>query len=77
MAATPEQIDVRVQWAGAATRSVVQEADAVVKRHQAGLLPATYALKKLGYPDDEIDAIRTTRRAEALDTAGISLVRPA
>lgn len=46
--------DVRVHWADAATRSVAQEADAVVKLYQAGLLPAPYALAKLGYSDDEI-----------------------
>ena len=32
--------DIRVHWADAATRSVAQEADAVVKLFQAGLLPA-------------------------------------
>jgi hypothetical protein len=52
---------------------VAQEADAVVKLHQAGLLPISYALKKLGYTDDEIDEIRIARRAESLDTAGINL----
>lgn len=50
--------DIRVQWADAATRSVAQEADAVVKLYQAGLLPASYALGKLGYSDDEIAKIR-------------------
>ena len=69
--------DIRVHWADAATRSVAQEADAVVKLHQAGLLPSSYALAKLGYSDDEITKIRTARRAESLDTAGINLVRPA
>ncbi|KKE99472.1 phage portal protein [Mycolicibacterium obuense] len=49
--------DIRVQWADAATRSVAQEADAVVKLFQAGLLPASYALSKLGYSDDEIAKI--------------------
>ena len=49
---------IRVQWADAATRSVAQEADAVVKLHQAGLLPASYALTKLGYSADEIAEIR-------------------
>lgn len=74
----PNRIDdIRVHWADAATRSVAQEADAVVKLHQAGLLPASYALAKLGYSEDEITEIRTARRAEALDTAGINLVRPA
>ena len=50
--------DVRVHWADAATRSVAQEADAVVKLYTAGLLPASYALTKLGYSDDEIAKIR-------------------
>lgn len=67
--------DVRVQWADAATRSVAQEADAVVKLYQAGLLPASYALAKLGYSDDDIGLIRVARRAEALDGAGLDLVR--
>jgi hypothetical protein len=71
----PSTVDVRVQWADAATRSVAQEADAVVKLFQAGLLPATYALKKLGYSDDDVAAIRVARRAEALDGAGINLAK--
>ena len=51
----PALVDpVRVHWADAATRSVAQEADAVVKLYQAGLLPAAYALAKLGYSEDEI-----------------------
>ena len=49
--------DIRVQWADAATRSVAQEADATVKLFQAGLLPQSYALAKLGYSDDEIRTI--------------------
>lgn len=71
--------DIRVHWADAATRSVAQEADAVVKLHQAGLLPASYALGRLGYTDDEIAEIRTARRTEALDGAGVDLLarRPA
>lgn len=52
--------DIRVHWADAATRSVAQEADAVVKLYQAGLLPQAYALAKLGYPDDEISKILTS-----------------
>lgn len=49
--------DIRVQWSDAATRSVAQEADAVVKLYQAGLLPQAFALGKLGYSDDEIAEI--------------------
>ena len=45
----PRGVDVRVKWADAATRSVAQEADAVVKLYGAGLLPASVALARLGY----------------------------
>ncbi|MBE6477841.1 MAG: phage portal protein [Propionibacteriaceae bacterium] len=71
--ADPATVDVHVNWADPATRSVAQEADAVVKLYTAGLLPSTYALAKLGYSDDEITAIRAARRTEALDTAGTDL----
>ncbi len=67
--------DIRVHWADAATRSVAQEADAVVKLYQAGLLPASYALAKLGYSDDEVTKIRTARRAEALDAQAVDLTK--
>lgn len=60
-----EDIDVKVRWADAATRSIAQEADAVVKLHEAGLLPADYALARLGYDQPEIDKIRVARAAEA------------
>lgn len=69
----PASVDVRVTWADAATRSVAQEADAIVKFHGAGLLPASAALARLGYTDDDIDKIRNARRAEALDSAGLNL----
>ncbi|OBC08989.1 hypothetical protein A5784_06325 [Mycobacterium sp. 852013-50091_SCH5140682] len=64
---------VRVQWADAATRSVAQESDAVVKLVQAGILPVSYALAKLGYSDDEIQAIRVSRRADTLDGIGLGV----
>lgn len=63
----PQATRARIQWADPSTRSVAQEADAVTKLFQAGLLPADYALARLGYSTDEVDAIRTARRAEALD----------
>lgn len=47
----------------------------MVKLFQSGLLPASVALARLGYSDDEIAAIRTARRAEALDGAGLTLLR--
>lgn len=65
----PLTIDVRVTWADPGTRSVAQEADAVVKLHAAGLLPAEYALARLGYSEDEIVTMRTARRREAIEQA--------
>lgn len=56
--------DIRVQWADASTRSVAQEADATVKLFQTGLLPASYALQKLGYSDSEIAAINAARQQD-------------
>lgn len=63
----PSSVDVAVKWADPGTRSIAQEMDAVVKGFQSGLLPATYALAKLGYDDHEIAAIRTARRTEAIE----------
>jgi hypothetical protein len=61
----PDQVDAHVQWADAATRSVAQEADAVVKLYQCGLLPQTYALSKLGYSEDEISVIKAASRGSS------------
>lgn len=69
----PLQVDVRVSWADAATRSIAQEADAVTKLFSTGLLPASFALQRLGYSETEIDVIRTMRRTEALDGAAVDL----
>lgn len=71
--ADPQLVDVRVTWADAATRSIAQEADAVVKLYQAGLLPASYALKRLGYSDTEVDEIAAARRGDVLNTMSVDL----
>ncbi|MDS1114483.1 phage portal protein [Gordonia westfalica] len=71
--ADPQLVDVRVTWADAATRSIAQEADAVVKLYQAGLLPASYALKRLGYSDSEVAEIGAARRGDALNTMAVDL----
>lgn len=62
----PNAVRAQAQWAPADTSSVAAEADATVKLFQAGLLPASYALQKLGYSADEIDAIRAARAADAV-----------
>lgn len=69
----PASVDVSIQWADPATRSVAQEADAVTKLHAAGILPTSYALRRLGYDDAQIEEIRAARRADALDAAGYDL----
>ncbi len=68
----PQLVDnISVQWADAATRSMAQEADAVVKMYQAGLLPREYALKKLGYSDDDITEIVVLSMLEADAKSGV------
>ena len=71
----PRAVEAHVNWADAATRSVAQEADAVVKLVQAGILPPSIALERLGYSQDEIVRIREAKRLESFDaaaTVGIS-----
>ncbi|WP_441957917.1 phage portal protein [Mycolicibacterium houstonense] len=58
---------IRVRWADASTRSVAQEMDAVVKGFQSGLLPASYALQKLGYSADEIAVIEAARTPQPVN----------
>ncbi|WP_245669350.1 phage portal protein [Nocardia speluncae] len=53
----PASVSVSAQWADPATRSVAQEADAVVKLFSAGLLSQRFALKRLGYSDAEVREI--------------------
>ncbi|MGX9296122.1 phage portal protein [Tsukamurella paurometabola] len=72
--ADPASVDVRVEWADAATRSTAQEADAVVKLHQAGILPASFALKRLGYSDAEIAEIHAARARDAVANIDVSKV---
>lgn len=66
-------VTVRAQWADAATRSIAAEADAITKLYQSGLLPADYALAKLGYSETEIAEIRVARRTAELDRAAVDL----
>ena len=51
--ADPLSVDVRVQWADAGTRSIAQEADAVVKLHAAGIITTTEARTRLGIDNPE------------------------
>lgn len=69
----PTGVEVSVTWADPTTRSIAQEADATVKLHAAGIIPTSTALARLGYTDAEIEQVRSARRAEALDGAGVNL----
>lgn len=69
----PAAHDVSVTWADPATRSVAQEADAILKLHSSGLLPASYALARLGYDDEQVRAIEQARRAEQLAAATVDV----
>nr|WP_255123051.1 phage portal protein [Rhodococcus sp. 06-156-3b] len=69
----PNSVATQAQWADPSTRSLAQEADSVTKLFASGLLPASYALSRLGYDATEIEKIRVARRTEALDAAGTDL----
>jgi hypothetical protein len=69
----PASVDVSVQWADPATRSIAQESDSVVKLYAAGVIGRSTALRRLGYTDAEIERIRSEARADALDAAGTDL----
>lgn len=61
----PAEVDVRVRWCDPATRSIAQEADAVLKLVQAGILSKSGALRKLGYSEDEIARERADTESDA------------
>lgn len=73
--ADPQEVAATVRWADPATRSVAQEADAVVKLHADGLLPTDYALARLGYDAGEIRTIRAARTREAVESVRIEPTR--
>lgn len=54
----PRTVDAKPVWRPADQSSDAQAADAVTKLYQAGLLPRSAALRRLGYSDEQIDAIR-------------------
>lgn len=70
--ADPASVEPRVEWADPATRSEAQQADAVVKLYQSGLLPASFALRKLGYSDSEIAEIHAARARDNIANADVS-----
>jgi hypothetical protein len=70
----PASVDIGVQWADPATRSVAQEADATVKLYQAGVIGRSTALRRLGYTDAQIATIRAEARADSLDSLDLSKV---
>ena len=73
----PASVTPKVKWSDAASRSVAQEADAATKLFQAGILARATVQQRLGMTDDEIAADRMARRAEALDSQGVTLPKPA
>ncbi|MCB0924858.1 MAG: phage portal protein [Mycobacterium sp.] len=61
----PSAVDAKVVWADASTRSLAAEADSVTKLFSVGLLPASYALKRLGYNETDLAEIAAARASEA------------
>jgi Phage portal protein, SPP1 Gp6-like len=61
----PSDVPCQVQWCDPSTISSAQEADAVLKLVQAGVLSKTGALRKLGFTEDQINAELSAMAAEA------------
>lgn len=70
----PASVDVRVKWADPSTRSIAQEADALTKLHQSGILPTSYVLERLGYDADEVARITSARRLDTINSTPIRQV---
>jgi hypothetical protein len=72
----PRDIEITPVWAPADEASQAQEADSTVKLVQAGILPVSYGLRKLGYTDAEIEQIRKDMAADGTaKNAGDPLAR--
>ena len=65
--------DAEVKWADPEYRTEGELTDAVIKQHQTGLIPWEYALDKLGYSPQDIEAMRKMRVRDALTVAGTDL----
>lgn len=64
-------------WADPETRTVAAQVDGVAKLVAVGV-PLTVALSDvLGWTPAQVELVRTARRADALDTAGLNLTRAA
>lgn len=59
--------DAVVLWADPETRTEAAHADAVVKKHEAGIIPWQVTVEDLGYSPTEIDRMRRMRQREALE----------
>lgn len=60
----PNSVAVQVIWSDPSTRSEAQASDSVVKLVQAGILPVSWALQKLGYTDEQIVEIMAALEQE-------------
>lgn len=70
-----DAVDVSVQWGDPGSRSIAQQADAVTKLFQVGLLSRSGALERLGYSQDEIEAELRNIAAEADASADPTMKR--
>lgn len=65
--------DAEVKWADPEYRTEGELTDAVIKQYQTNLIPWEYAVDKLGYSPQDIEAMRKMRVRDALTMAGTDL----
>lgn len=59
-------VDSEIVWADAATLTIAETTDAVIKQYGAGLIPWETAAQKLGYSQTEIARMSVERQSDAL-----------
>lgn len=65
--------DAEIKWKDPEYRTEGELTDAVIKQHQAGLIPWEYAVDRLGYSPQDIEKMRGQRVAESLLREGTDL----
>ena len=58
--------DAEIKWKDPEYRTEGELTDAVIKQHQAGLIPWEYAVDRLGYSPQDIEKMRKQRLSESL-----------
>lgn len=71
----PSALDVDVVWANPETRTPAQAADAAAKLVGVGVPLSVVLADTLGMSPEQVERVRSARRGDALDAAGVDLTK--